>query len=65
MALGDNITTGYKDEQMKYKAHVSIISTIDFKPTYIFKETNNTNDEMCDVILAETMLKLMYAQKIG
>ena len=46
------------------KAHVTIITTIDRIPIDIVNELNNTSDEMCDEIVAQTMLKLVYDPKM-
>ena len=55
--MADNITKEYKDESMKTKAPANVTSTIASLSTDIINESNNTTDEMCDEIAAETLLK--------
>ena len=43
---------------------MNIIATIDRTPIDIVNEPNSTNDEICDVIVAEIMLRLRYDTKI-
>ena len=58
-ALADNVTIKYKHKLTKNKAHMNTITTIDRIPTDIVNKSNNTNDKMRDVIVAETILKLV------
>ena len=55
---------GNDDEFMENKAHVSIITIIDHVLTDIVNDYNTTNGEMCGVIVAETMSKLVHDPKI-
>ena len=59
-ALVDNITMEINDNFKKSKASVKIASIIDSLPSDTVNEDNNTNDEMYDASVAETMLNVAY-----
>ena len=56
-ALADYITTKIDDNSTKSEASVNVTSIIDILPTDTVNKPNNANDETCDAIVAETILK--------
>ena len=59
MALADNIKTGYKHEIVEKKQSIyEHYYWIECILTDVLNEPNNTNDEICAAIVAETRLKL-------
>jgi hypothetical protein len=59
-SLADNITMEINDNSKKSKASVNFVSIINSLPSDTVNEHYNTNNEMYDAIVAETMLKVVF-----
>ena len=63
-ALSDNNTKEINDNSVESKASVDVTSIIDSLPADTINEQNNTNDEMCNEIVTETILRVVYGPKM-
>ena len=57
------MTMEINNNSKKNKAPLNVASIIDSIPSDIVNEPSNTNNEICDGTVPETILKLFYDQK--
>ena len=62
--MSDNKTKDYNDVLMRNKAPANVTGIIESLPTDPIIEKNNFNDKMCDEIVTETILQIMYEPKM-